>query len=517
MRHRKSASTGPLALLVCGLVLSLPSVAMAATSPTGVPAPRSTPPTREDTKQARADLVFLPTRPHPTKTADLVSLPTRPHPAKTPSPQVATINPLTGSSAVDGVLGLYVGTIGNIDYWSPALPSLQRAGFGSIRVFLSWSNVETAPSRYSWSKVDEVLRLAEANGLRVEFVVKSVPPWSQAGAADSDRGPDDPARLTSFLSAVCTRYRGRISALQIWNEPNATKYFAPYPGLTLPESYVRILKAAYVGAKAADPGVKVIGGNMDGRYATDLGSPSYAQDDFTAACYAAGAKGYFDIWATHNYPGSPSTRVPEFKFGSWAGGRSVWSVVDAIRAIMDANGDASKRLAISEVGWLNSGTAASCSETPSLATQRRYTVRHVVLGLAHGIVSYQVMFVKDVPGNCKGIFDASFGQRPVLRALDVLDSALSGCIYTGALPAGTNAYAHRFARSDGRIVVVVWTTRGEYIDQSGRRASGATTAVLPLPDGARFDVLDLEGSVRGTLRSGQALGLSNDPVIVVEQ
>jgi hypothetical protein len=445
-----------------------------------------------------------------------VTPPTTTYPTTVVPPPGTGLNPLTELSTVDGVLGLYVGTISNISYWSPALAKLKPAGFGAIRVFLSWAKVETAPSSYTWANVDKVLQLAEANGLRVEFVVKTTPEWTQAGTADADRGPDDPARLTSFITAVCSRYRGRVAALQVWNEPNATKYFTPYPGLSLPESYVRILKAVYVGAKVADPGVLIIGGNMDGRYATNLASPSYAQDDFTAACYAAGAHGYFDIWATHNYPGSPSTRVPEFRFGTWAANRSVWGVVDSIRSIMDAKGDASKRLAISEVGWLNAGVAATYSDPATLVTQRRYTVRHVTLGLVRGIVSYQVMFIKDVPDNCKGVFDAAFAPRPVFEALAVLNDALRGCAFSDALAAGTSVHAYRFVRDDGRSVIVAWTNRGEYVDQSGPRAAGASQAVLPLPAGSSFAIVSLDGRTTGSLAAGQALPLTNDPVILVQ-
>jgi len=434
----------------------------------------------------------------------------------TTSPASPPVEPKPAAN-VNGVVGLYVGQISNTAWWSGCLPQVKAAGMTSIRVILPWSEVETSDDVYSWSNVDKTLTLAANNGLGVEFVLLGTPAWSQSGTASARRGPDDSAKIADFARTLCSRYSGRIAALQIWNEPNATGFFKPYPGATLPQSYVRILQAAYQGAKAGDAAVRIVGGNMDGRFSTDTAAQYYAQDDFTGACYAAGAKGFFDVWATHNYPGTPSSRVPEFKFGSWAGNRTVWGVVDTMRAIMDQNGDQAVPLAISEVGWLAAGSAASFSAAPSQATQRRYTVRHIVHAYAHGIRDYHVMFVRDFTGNAKGVFNSDFTPRPVFTAMVTLNTALTGATYDRRLMVGANNYAFSFEQSDGRQIVVAWTTVGEYVDQSGARATGTTTVNVPLVARATYDKIAMDGATTGTLKAGTSLTLANDPVILIQR
>ena len=62
------------------------------------------------------------------------------------------------------------------------------------------------------------------------------------------------------MQAVATRYKGQLGAIEIQNEPDLTCSWQP--GLPFEEgveTYVRMLKAGWEGAKAGDLNVKVAG------------------------------------------------------------------------------------------------------------------------------------------------------------------------------------------------------------------------------------------------------------------
>jgi hypothetical protein len=438
-------------------------------------------------------------------------------PTPTPTPTSSFVwPPAIDGPAIDGMLGQYVGNTTNSAWWSPVLPKLQALGMQSIRVALYWKDIQPSVTRYDWSSVDRVLSLAETYGLRVHLLLGWTPSWAQASAPDPRRGPDDPATLRAFAAALCARYPGRIAALEIWNEPNATGFFQAYPGMSIPESYVRILRAAYVGAEGADPSVQIIAGNSDGRYSTDSNGTYYAQDDFLSACYSAGAGGYFDMWATHNYPGWPGTLPPEFRFGAWAGNRGVWGIVESMRAIMDGHGDGSKPIGITEVGWPSGGDSdRKSSAPPSLNTQRRYTVRNILHAYAHTIRTYQVMFVFDFPGGTWGIFNSDTSERPVATAIGVVSTQLSGSVYQERMDAGGGNFVYRFSLPNGSQVLAAWTTAGEYLDESGVPSFANPAVRLELGSGAVYSIVNLGGSTTGHYSSGTVLNLTNDPVLLV--
>jgi hypothetical protein len=53
------------------------------------------------------------------------------------------------------------------------------------------------------------------------------------------------------------RYKGKISAYEVWNEPNGITFWNPVD----PVAYTRMLQTGYTAIKAADPSATVIGGD----------------------------------------------------------------------------------------------------------------------------------------------------------------------------------------------------------------------------------------------------------------
>ncbi len=85
-------------------------------------------------------------------------------------------------------------------------------------------------------------------------------------AAPGGHSPAEPETLADFLQFLAGRYRGKVKAIEPWNEqnlawewgsarlwPNAPA--APPQGVV---EFVRLQRAAYRGVKAADPSIIVV-------------------------------------------------------------------------------------------------------------------------------------------------------------------------------------------------------------------------------------------------------------------
>jgi polysaccharide biosynthesis protein PslG len=149
-----------------------------------------------------------------------------------------------------------------------------------------------------------------------------------------------------------TRYRGRIQAYQVWNEPNLGREW----GERTPNAaeYVELLE----GMLHRDQDGRS-GGDCDlGRTGADGGRLARVIPDerFLQEMYEAGAASYFDMLGRKRtgYKAPPEVSPEEAADTDlgWGGHRTfAFRHVEDIRAIMVANGDAEKQIAILEMGW----------------------------------------------------------------------------------------------------------------------------------------------------------------------
>jgi polysaccharide biosynthesis protein PslG len=225
-----------------------------------------------------------------------------------------------------------------------ALAAVRDLGVRWVRLSAQWSILEpAAPGEYDrrWlAHVDRAVRLTRRAGLRTVLTVYDAPVWASGSAAmNVPRHPADFARFMRFLAA---RYRGRVRAYEIWNEPNLPRFW------TSPDAaaYAALLRAAYRGVKAGDRRAKVIFGGL-----------SASDYDFVERAYAAGAKGHFDVMAVHPYTrcgvGAPeeSRRREDGRLTS-----DSFRAYREVRASMLARGDA-KPIWLTEFGWSTSTAA----------------------------------------------------------------------------------------------------------------------------------------------------------------
>jgi hypothetical protein len=139
----------------------------------------------------------------------------------------------------------------------PRLALLDHAaasGAGWIRIDFIWAAIETSPERYDWRLYDRLIAAAEARGLQVLAIIAYTPKWATDGPELSGR-PRDPILWRRFVTRAVERYRGRVEAWEVWNEPNLPHFWAGARRQYLDE----ILRPGAEAIRATDPLAKVAG------------------------------------------------------------------------------------------------------------------------------------------------------------------------------------------------------------------------------------------------------------------
>jgi hypothetical protein len=214
------------------------------------------------------------------------------------------------------------------------LDRFQAAGVRWVRIDLGWPSFQEtgrgAFSRWYVSLADDAVNEARARGLEVLATLWGTPRWANGGGTASvpPANAADYAQAAQWLAA---HFRGRVSAWEVWNEPNLSDFWQGSVA-----QYASLLKAAYPAFKSGDPSARVV-----------LGGPSTNDADWLRKLYAAGAKGTFDVMSTHPYMGVADA-PPEARDD---GTRYTIAHVRAVHRLMVRNGDGAKPIWFTEFGW----------------------------------------------------------------------------------------------------------------------------------------------------------------------
>lgn len=252
--------------------------------------------------------------------------------------------------------GIHVSFWWDRTYRLLGLDHMHLLQFTHVRQKFAWRDIEPElrdeddPQRYVWAQADAMMDDIEAKG-GVEVIARldAPPDWAvlQGDNYNYYEPPFNMGRLTDYCGMVAARYRGRIAGYQVWNEPNLSREWGGH--FPNPAAYVEVLAACATAIRAADPDAIIISAGLapTGTRFQEV----MPHDEFLWAMYAAGAGDYFDVLGVHapGYRSAPEVdpNDPENEDLPWMYFRHV----EYMRAVMVANGDAHKQIAIMEMGW----------------------------------------------------------------------------------------------------------------------------------------------------------------------
>lgn len=229
----------------------------------------------------------------------------------------------------------------NMQEVNRALSMISEAGIEAVRVDFSWGVMQPQPSQFDWREYDEMVAAIRQRDLGVFALVAWSPYWASSIPGDPElwmAPPRDMQDYARFVYAVVSRYHDSVRVWEFWGEPNVSIYWKPAPD---PIRFAEMQRLGYLAAKYADPTCVVLLTGL----ANDE-SESFPQDiwyppaQFLQAVYNEIGGRYFDAVGRHPYT-----------HPIWQGWDVFMQRVQAIRAVMAANGDAAKPLWLDEIGY----------------------------------------------------------------------------------------------------------------------------------------------------------------------
>jgi hypothetical protein len=243
---------------------------------------------------------------------------------------------------------------------------MDEGGIGFVRVVVPWGTVDPGAREadFDFAAIDPVVEGAARNGLEPLLDLIGTAPWAAEldGCADdcgglaAPRSPETIAGWAELAAAASERYgpggtfwrehpdvpEVPVRTWQIWNEQNATAFYAPQPD---PAGFARLVVAAETEIRARDSGATVILGGMH----ADAPPQTPPATGFLRSLYEIdGIEEHFDGVAVHPYAGDPD-QVP--------------AQLDAMKSEIDrADDDAS--LWVTEIGWASSEGEDSLEKGP---------------------------------------------------------------------------------------------------------------------------------------------------------
>jgi hypothetical protein len=223
---------------------------------------------------------------------------------------------------------------------------------------VSWNDLEPSKGQWRFETLDRYVALAEQHNAQILLTFGYTPKWasarpeeksaSQPGFAAEPRNLED---WQMFVRTVTQRYKGRIQAYELWNEPSLKQFWS---GNT--DQMLVLTREASQIIRSVDPRAIVVSPSATGSGGTK----------WLSEFLSKGGGQYVDVIGYHFYvtPNSPETMVP---------------LIQMVQQIMADHGAAGKPLWNTESGW--SGPKPFPSDDLGAA----YLARAYILNWAAGV------------------------------------------------------------------------------------------------------------------------------------
>ena len=244
-----------------------------------------------------------------------------------------------------------------------------QAGPKWIRQEFDWSQIEPQRGTFDFSRYDQFMLLTAQYGVHVLPIMLDTPSWE---GPTWNTLPSDPSDYAAFVAAVVARYGPHgsfwtqhpsfagyaIQTYELWNEPY---YSNGNDGDYDPGAYARLVKAAAIAGRQADPAARFL---LAAENQAQLVNSTWVW--WIDALYQAvpDLNNYFDGVAVHPY-GTDMTNLSFPTPGQAYDGYDQIRRVEAIHQEFAAHNAGDKALWITEIGWPTCTSGSDRCTTPA--------------------------------------------------------------------------------------------------------------------------------------------------------
>jgi PKD repeat protein len=325
----------------------------------------------------------------------------------------------------------------HINHSTTAWPSVT---FGSYRVWDdggSWANINTSRGVYNWGTLDSWVSRAQQQNVQLTYTFGRTPTWASSSPTTSCNyapgecvAPADYTNWDNFVTALATRYKGKIKYYEMWNEPNDTGF---WKGTTA--QLVEMTSRAANIIHSIDPNAEV-----ESPGATWTSTTAWAWLD---GYLTAGAGPYLDDIGFHGYTGNNNAE-------------GILSIIDNIEKTQNAHG-LSLPLMITEGGWgLN-------SVITNQDAQAAFLVQRYLLITSRPAVKSFFWYQWDNT-SWGTLWDSTSGIHTPGVAYGQLASWLIGASANGCSKNASSTWTCSYTLANGSAALAVWnaTASGTY-------------------------------------------------------
>lgn len=271
----------------------------------------------------------------------------------------------------------------SIPVGDPQLSRLNDQGFSWVKQRFAWADMQHenpyGDFDYNDPPIDFTQTDAFLDGIerswpdaRVLIQLDYAPDWAHLEDPEPGYSPIDVEVWSEFVYFVASRYRDRIHAFEILNEPNL-RHPESWPWAPDPAAYAEMLYFARSAVLAAESDALVISAGLSPT--GDNSAYAMPDDVYLEALYDAmelatagdsdgHSDDYFDALGAHapGFRAAPEVSPEEAAADPALGGERFFTFrrVEDLRAIMEARGDGHKKIVITELSW----TTDTRSESP---------------------------------------------------------------------------------------------------------------------------------------------------------
>jgi hypothetical protein len=338
-------------------------------------------------------------------------------------------------------------------------PLLDELGVSWVLSTFYWSRIEPAPEEWDFTRYDSLVDNCKNHGKKILAVLAYDTPWLyKNGKTRKYISPENLPRYLRFVEETVNRYRGKVDAWEIWNEPNWFFWKGPK------KDYFELARVTAQRIRELDPETPVL-----------LGAFWRTPNSFIREMFKYGALENAKAIAFHPYGTTP---------------KAVLKLYDDFLAILEQyhfTGD----IWVTEVGYPTGGLYPNKTSENKMPSTVVKTLTGIASRGARAIFWYQFFDPYNQgkspePLNSEdffGLIHPDYSKKGGAEAYALCARYLAGTQYRPDLPERTSlpnsVVSFYFQGQEGRNVLILWNNKNSNI---------TLKVLLPLP-GQRHDIV----------------------------
>ncbi len=354
--------------------------------------------------------------------------------------------------------------------------------FGTWRLWdsgVDWRDLQPSAGVYKWQTLDTYVALAHQQGIDLILELGQTPTWASARPTEADAygagaaaEPTSNTLWTNYVTAVATRYKGKIAYYEVWNEADTKSTFTGTPA-----TLVQLTALASKAIKSADPNAKIISPSMSGAGPTQIA--------FLKSLFDLGLGNSIDVIGIHFYVFG---KTPE----------AILPAVQSVQAAAHQYNLDAKPIFNTEFGWANPTTFNTQDD------QSGYLMRSLLVGWGAGLSRFAWYAWDNTNWVTLQMTQADFvTPTPPAKAFTTLEGWTQGKEVSRCAPIATGATTWSCDITDlsGDHSRIYWNTAGP-------------AQLTPSLSWKPAHQVDMYGNV--SAYSGGVLSISTHPLLIKE-